>query len=372
MCHHRRCFCRGGGKEKKRVGMALGRITEVSLRGIAAAVPKRAVSNRDFPLLTPEERERFIQTTGVESRRVAEDGQTASDLCEAPARLLMEKLGWAPESISALIFVSQTPDYRIPATACVLQERLGLPKGCLCFDIGLGCSGYVYGLSVAASVAASLRLGRVLLLVGELTTRTVSPQDRSATPLFGDASSATALEYSPDAAPWSVGLYSDGGGQDAIKMPGGGYCGELTAEDLQLREVSAGIWRHRLHSVLDGPAIFNFSVREVPKAVGELLDFAAVPVSGVDLFVFHQANLFMNEQVRKKAGIPAERHPYSLRNFGNTSCASLPLTLVTQVREQVLGDPKKVLFCGFGVGLSWGCVLIETGEGFVCPPLLEL
>jgi 3-oxoacyl-[acyl-carrier-protein] synthase-3 len=312
--------------------MASGVIKDVALYGMAAAVPKTSISNLDFDLLSEFDRHKLITMTGIERRRVVPAGMCASDLCHAAAEKLLLELQWNRETVEALVFVSQTPDYRLPATSCLLQDRLGLSKACMALDISLGCSGYVYGLATIASLVSSLKLKRVLLLVGDAASETVSSRDRSATPLFGDAGSATALGFQSDGAIF-VDLNTDGSGANSILMPGGGYRNKLTIKDLDEQFVGDGIFRSAQNTILDGAEIFNFTLREVPPSVQRVLSLADRNMSEIDLFVFHQANWFMNEQIRKKMKIPVEKHPYSLKEFGNTSCASLPLTLVSQHRK---------------------------------------
>lgn len=351
--------------------MGLGSIEGVRIEGVAAAVPKMVAHNSDFALLSETDRTRLIKVTGIAQRRVAPDGMCASDLCCAAAERLLSDLSWSAESIECLIFVSQTPDFRLPATSVILQDRLKLSKDCLAFDINLGCSGYVYGLSTAASIVSTLKCSRALLLVGDLATRTNSQVDRTAGPLFGDAGTATALKYCKDAPPIFCDLHSDGSGRNAIIMPGGGYRNPLKPNDLEIKKIAEGVFRSAEHAVLDGAAIFNFALREVPLSVSALLRYTGVALESVDLFVFHQANFMMNEQVRKKIGIPVEKHPYSLDRFGNTSCATLPLTMVVQSAARLTSARTRLMLAGFGVGLSWGTVLIET-DRICCPELVEL
>jgi 3-oxoacyl-[acyl-carrier-protein] synthase-3 len=339
--------------------------------GISAAVPRNRVLNSEFDLLSPADRARMIKATGIEERRVAPDGLCSSDLCFTAAQRLIAELGWSPKEIDGLIFVSQTPDYRLPATSVTLQQRLGCPKTTLALDINLGCSGYVYGLSNAAAMVSAMGLRKLVLLVGDLATRTNSQRDRTSGPLFGDAGTATAMVSDPQAPLIHFSLSSDGSGKDAIIIPGGGYRNPLRPEDLELRQIGEGVFRTAEHAVLDGGAIFNFTLREVPVSVREVLGQAGCLIESVDLFVFHQANLMMNEQIRRKLGIPAEKHPYSLRRFGNTSCATLPLTIVTEAAQMVSNGRIRIMLSGFGVGLSWGTLVVETDK-LVCPRLLEV
>jgi 3-oxoacyl-[acyl-carrier-protein] synthase-3 len=352
--------------------MAKVTISGVRVSGIAASVPKSSVSNLDFDLISPADRQKLINTTGIESRRLGPNELTTADLCFEAAKKLLESTGASPAEVEALLFVTQTPDYYfVPATAPVLQSRLGLPKSTVAFDITLGCSGYTYGMYVLASLLASGRIKRGLLLAGDTPSKTISPRDKSAAPLFGDAGSATLLTLDPSAPDLHFDLGSDGGGYKAIMVESGGFRHPVDQEALKEKDLEPGISRSAVQLALDGVEVFNFSLREVPKTVKALLEFTGADPGSVDVFVFHQANMLMNEMIRKKLAIPAEKVPYSLKDFGNTSSASIPLSLVTARREMLSTGKVKTVACGFGVGLSWASLLMET-QGLVVPQLVEV
>ncbi len=352
--------------------MALFQAENVRIAGIASAVPKTVEYNRDYDWIGGKERELFIKTVGVEERHVAPGGLATSDLCEAAARDIMKGLDWSPEEIQLLIFISQSRDYIIPATAGILQDKLGIPKTCMAFDIGLGCSGYVYGLSVAASLMSTSGIKKGLLMVGDVSTRNTSYKDKSTYPLFGDAGTVTALEFDKDAPPMAFNLQTDGSGYDAIIIPDGGIRNfaskEMTFEE---EKINDGIIRHRLHIALDGMKVFQFSLREVQPNVITLLEKIDKEIDDIDYFIFHQANKLMNESIRKKLKIEAEKYPYSIATYGNTSSASIPLTINATINEEAGSGKLKMLFSGFGVGLSWGSAYVETDRIF-CPPVIEI
>jgi 3-oxoacyl-[acyl-carrier-protein] synthase-3 len=350
--------------------MATSSIQNVRIAGIAASVPLKIENNADYAALSPEDRQKVIQVTGIERRRVAATGQTTSDLCAAAAERLLAELQWDRAEIDVVVLVTQTADYPLPATAPLLQNRLGLSKSCAAFDINLGCSGYTYGLQIVASLLSAGNLRKGLLLVGDTPSKTVSQQDRSAATLFGDAGAATALEYAPGEL-MHTDFGTDGTGYAAIMISDGGYRNPITPESLELVEIEEGIARNRCQLILDGVEIFNFSMRVVPQTVRALMTAANKSVDDVDAFVFHQANLFMNDLIRKKLKLPAEKVPYSLRDFGNTSSASIPLTIVTQLGERVREEKLSLVMCGFGVGLSWATVYAETNR-IACPAIVEI
>ena len=353
--------------------MALSSIENIRIAGLAACVPKCEESNLEGNLLTPEEARLLIKTTGIERRRVSTPEQCASDLCFAAAEKLLSATGTPREEIGLLIFVTQYPDYPLPATSPILQDRLGLPKSCMTLDIVLGCSGYVHGLAVAAGMLSAMKLKKGLLLVGDTISKVVSKTDRSTMPLFGDAGTATLLEYREGASPMRFDLGTDGSGYQAIMVPHGGMGSRHPArrESFEYEKLEGGITRNKCQLVLDGVEVFNFSLGEPVKSVRALLEHFKYNIEDFDSCFFHQANMMMNEVIRKKLKIAPEKHPYSLKEFGNTSCASIPLTMVTRFRQELESRKNRLLLSGFGVGLSWGCCALEW-ENITCPELIEL
>jgi len=349
--------------------MAISSISGVRLAGVSACVPKARVANAESKLLGPEDIQKVIKATGIEYRRMAPSEQCSSDLAFAAATKLLDDLGWSRSEIDVIVFVTQSGDYLLPATSFLLADRLGIGRGAIAFDVNLGCSGFTTGLSIVASMLSALGVRRGLLLCGDTPSKSVSPQDRSAALLFGDGGAAAALELSAgQRIDFDCG--SDGSGWKAINIPDGGYRNVVTASSLERVKIDEGISRNRCELILDGVEVFNFSIREVPKTVKALMDHLAVGVDEVDAFVFHQANMMMNETIRKKLKVPPEKMPYSLRNFGNTSSASIPVTMVTELGEKLRSGPNKLLLCGFGVGLSWTTAYLQTDK-LVCPPLIE-
>jgi 3-oxoacyl-[acyl-carrier-protein] synthase-3 len=350
--------------------MAIFSVPNIRIKGISAAVPKQIEDNNDFELLTENERALFVSTVGIRYRRVAPIGVTASDLCLAAAEKLLSGLNWSREEINILVFITQTPDYIIPNTSSLLQQKLGLSKSCIAFDVNLGCSGFVYGLSIVGALLQNMPGAKALLLVGDISTATISMQDKRTAPLFSDAGTATALEFSKDHE-IHFNLQTDGKEYDDIIIPGGGYRNRFTEKQLNYTEYDKGISRNDLHMKLDGVKIFNFGLREVAANIEALLNEKKIEKSSVDYFVFHQANLLMLESIRKKLKVDAEKVPYSLYDYGNTSCASIPLTLVAKLQEALQSRKVNLLLSGFGVGLSWGSTYLET-ENIVCPQLVEI
>ena len=337
---------------------------------MAATVPGPREHTADYTWISRKERESLIKNIGVETRRVAPRGVTAADLCVAAAERLLENLNWDRREIELLIFVSQSPDHLVPATACIVQNRLGLPHSCIAFDVGLGCSGYVYGLSLAGSMMQSGASKKALLMVGDISTLTTSYRDKSTYPLFGDGGTVTALEFNQKAPEMHFNLQTDGAGYRALIIPDGGARNRMSRKSFDIRKVSKGMYRSRLHLQLDGIEVFNFSLREVVPNVKSLLKHAEQTMDGIDYLVFHQANRLITETLRKMLKVDPARVPYSLKEYGNTSGASVPLTMVTQLRNQLTTGRLQLLLSAFGVGLSWGSVLLET-DRIVCPEVIE-
>lgn len=341
--------------------MANFKIDNVRLSGIACIVPKTIEENLKNSKFQLEEIEKFIKTTGVSEFRKSNNYTTTADLGYSAAEKLIEALQINKNEIDILIFVSQTPDYNcIPNTAPLLQNKLGLKDSCLSFDIPLGCSGYIYGLSTVASYLQNGAFKKALLICGDTPSKIVSENDKSSAMLFGDASSVSILEYF-EGEEMYFNLGSDGSGFEAIKINDGGFRNPFNADSLTELDFGNDIKRNGCQLVLDGMDVFSFGINQAPKTYFELLAFANIDKSEISYSVFHQANLMMNEMIRKKLKLEKETVPYSLEKFGNTSSASIPLTIVTQLKDKIVNDSKLVL-CGFGVGLSWGTCYLEANN----------
>lgn len=349
--------------------MAFLSFPNVRIAGISAGVPKNKLSNlhpdeldgvsKDY---SPED---FVETTGVEERRVS-DVFTTSDLCFCAAKKLIADLSWDKSEIEALIFVSQTADYVLPATSCILQDRLGLSKECYASDIALGCSGWVYGLSSVVSLMSSGMIKKALLLVGDAKKRAPGPRD----PLFGHAGTATAIEFCDGAEGFKFHFGTDGSGYDAIITPDGGSRNPVSPKTFEMEEVN-GKMMHRMQTRMKGMDVFSFGISTAPKSVKKLSEHFGLDYQSYDYFVFHQANMKMNDMIAKKLKLAPEKVPSCMRYFGNTSSASIPLSIVTQLKGKFETKPTKFICCGFGVGLSWGTVAFET-DNIVVSDLVEV
>lgn len=345
-------------------------IPNVKFSGISACVPKEEIAVSDFVLFNSSDADNFSKTIGVKKRRIASDNICSSDLCVEAARKLLSDLNWCNDDVECLVYVTQTPDFKIPATSPILQQKLGLPQSCMTIDISLGCSGWVYGMSVISSLLSHGGIKKGLLLVGDTILKTCSVNDKSTFPLFGDAGSATALEYELNNKMY-FNLMSDGSGSDVIKIEDGGYRKQVNNDSFIDKKISDGVIRNNLQLHLEGMDVFTFGISKAPKSINQLLDFFQLNVDNVDFFIMHQANKMMNEKIKSKLKISDSKFPYSIRDFGNTSCASIPMTMVTELREQLQTSKLNNIACGFGVGLSWGSVYFET-EKIVVSDLVEI
>ena len=324
--------------------MAFLEFKNVRIAGMSAGVPRNIVSNlhpTDSAGTTGElSPEAFVEMTGVRERRVSYE-LTTSDLCYAAAERLMADLGWERSEIEALVFVSQTADYLLPATACILQDRLGL--------------------SNVASLLATGNVKKALLLCGD------SKCNRNQ--FFGHAGTATAVEYAGEAEGMKFHFGTDGSGFDAIITPDGGSRNQVSLRSFELEDVD-GIQMHRLQTRTKSIDFFTFGIITAPKSIKKLAEHFGINYQDADYLVLHQANTKMNNKIAQKLKMQAEKVPSSMYYFGNTSSASIPLTIVTQLKDKCKGKTKFIC-CGFGVGLSWGTVAFETND-IVISDLVEV
>jgi 3-oxoacyl-[acyl-carrier-protein] synthase-3 len=350
--------------------MAKSRLDNVRIAGIAGAVPESCSDVFENTSLSEKELSKISASTGVRRRHIVDENVCTSDLCYAAAERLLAETGWPRESLDVLIFVSQTPDYILPATACALHGRLGLPAGCAAFDVNLGCSGYVYGLWLAANLLNG-GASRVLLLAGDTISRVVSPLDRSVAFLFGDAGTATALESQPGAPPMYFELGTAGTAKDHLIVPAGGFRTKSTAETAVRSEKEGGNIRSQQDLFMNGGEIFAFTMRVVPEMCAAVLEQAAWPMDSVDYFVMHQANRFMLRHISKSMRIPEEKFIIALENYGNTSSASIPLAMVDVLGPALRTGSARLLLAGFGVGFSWAAMAAECGP-MAMPPVIQV
>lgn len=340
--------------------------SNIKIEGIACAVPsnKENLVDRYSSVFGEEAISKFSKMTGVLSRHLAHKEQTASDLAFVSTCNLLKAKNINVQNIGALLFVTQTPDYRLPSTACVLHKRLGLPKDCVAFDVNLGCSGYVYGLQLLASLMANSNIKHGLLLAADTINKCIAPSDRSSRMLFGDAGSSTLLSKKSKENVMKMSFKTDGQGFKAIIIPAGACRNLDDSNENTLWD--DGNERSNYDLFMNGTDVFNFTISEVPKLINEfMLETQTTPAS-YDCFPMHQANVFILKQVAKRCKIPMDKLPISMDRYGNTSVASIPITLADTYGTEH-GKIIKTLMCGFGVGLSWGAVSAEINTDVILP-----
>lgn len=326
-----------------------------AVAGVAATLPVgRVTTEETAAALGVADIRKVVALTGIRARHVAPESICTSDLCVDAAERLLKDLGWERGSVESLIFVTQTPDYTLPATACLAQHRLGLSQGCAAFDVNQGCSGFVYGLSMAASLVEA-GASRVLLLAGDTSNKYVSTRDKSAAFLFGDAGTATAIERGSAKLRFVLG--TDGAGAGHLIIPAGRFREPGDANSHLAEEMEPGNFRNRHQLYMNGAEVMNFALRVLPPCWKELTGGDDSAAASVDAVVMHQANQFILDTVAKRLKIPAEKVPSTLADFGNTSSASIPLTMAECLRGPLAAGSCTLALLGFGVGWSWaGCI----------------
>ena len=340
--------------------MAFVQYEGVGISAMSAAVPKRVVVNREYTeVFSKAEADEIVDKTGIEHRRFADENTCSSDLCLAAAEKLMADNNIDKEDIELLVCVSQTPDYRMPATSVTLQNRLGLPNKTIAFDINLGCSAFIYGLSVVYGMMERSNLKKALLLDGETRSKVYSPRDRRSAFLFGDGGVAALIERDTKYGKSTFSLNSDGSRADLIMIPAGGYRKMSSAETVVEKVVDEfGNMRSDEQGYMRGGDVFNFVIREIPRDIKNTLTYTEMTVDDFDFVVFHQANNFINSYIMKKMKLDPAKIPSTIAKFGNTSSVSVPLTIVSELKGKLDGK-KELLLSAFGVGMTWATGIVS-------------
>lgn len=342
----------------------------IFIDAVAACVPSRKVYGEHFNyMLDDKELRKFEKTTGILERRYVDDLTTSADLGYYAAKKILDSKQCEDE-IKVLIFLSQTSDYKIPFTSNILQERLGLSKDILCIDINAGCAGFVQGLSMAYSQANVVE-GKVLLIVSETLSKILSPQDRGTTMLFGDAGAAILVEKEKKSLETTYfNFFSDGQNYDAIIIPDGGYRKPFKSDSLKMVEDEKGNMSAKVHLRMDGPRVFDFTLREIPKSVQQLLVDYDLNIDDVDAFLFHQSNRFIIKQITSKLAVSKDKVLLNIDRFGNTSGVSIPLLMVTEIDSK--SKNKNILLSGYGSGLNWGSCFLPLSPKMEIYDLIEI
>ena len=338
--------------------MAYMKFKGIGITAMAAAVPSRVIDNLKYTEHFPEEQvKEVVEKVGIYERRFADELTCSSDLCFAAAQKLILDNQINRDEIDLLVFVSQTPDYRMPATGITLQHRLGLGNHCIAFDINLGCSAFLYGMSVVYSMMQTGNIRKALILDGETRSKVYSPKDRRSAFIFGDAGVAALIEHNEKFGETTLSLNSDGSRADLIMIKGGGYRHMSCVETLQERVVDEfGNIRSDEQGYMRGGDVFNFVIREIPRDIKRTMAEAGVTNEDIDYFCFHQANNFINAYIAKKMKLDVFKIPHTIEKYGNTSSVSVPLTIVSELKDKLVGN-KTLMLSAFGVGMTWATAI---------------
>ncbi len=342
-------------------------LNKTKIRGIVSVVPKRELSLLDNPHLyngNEKKIKRVIESSGFLKRRVTNIKTTTSDLCEYAAKKLLSKLSIEKETIDGLLFVSYTPDYIMPATSYVLHKKLGLSENCIVADIPQACSGYVFGLYQAAMMINS-GCKRVLLLVGDTFSKFSDMFNDNTAPVFGDAGSATLIDYDDNAGPMYFNIKSDGQHYDALISNNGGFRNIISKDDFYANG------DYKYSAKMNGAEIFTFAMEKISPSIEEILEFANVKKDEINHYVLHQANKFILQNIAMQLEIQPNLIPAeTLSKYGNQCGASIPCTISDQLEYEVSNNNNKILLSGFGVGLSWISAIVDINQIY-CSKILE-
>lgn len=320
---------------------------KVLIKAISVTVPKKVYKLRNI-LNKKSEKNKIINSSkmlGVNQCYKSNESTTTLDLCYNSAKDVIRTLKWSPKNIDILVFVTQTPDYLMPACSNIIHQKLQLKKECICYDINLGCSGYVYGLWNITSIMQANKHKKGLLLVGDTMSKTVKSSDKINKLLFGDSGSATALSYGIKNNMYFI-MGSDGKGSKNLMLKKSGFRDKKFNPEFYM----------------DGKEVFYFAVKNVPKLIKDLFTFSKTTISNISFFVFHQANKFMLNKIAENIGIADKKLLFSIKNYGNTSSASIPTTICQEKEKINKSKIKDIVIAGFGAGFSFGAATINLSK----------
>jgi 3-oxoacyl-[acyl-carrier-protein] synthase-3 len=330
------------------------------IRGIAYHLPEQELANEQLTADYPDWHiEKIQEKIGIQTRHIAAPEEFASDLGVTACRKLFASGVCQAHDIDFLLFCTQSPDYFLPTTACLVQDRLGLPTHAGALDFNLGCSGYIYGLGLAKGLVETGQARNVLLVTAETYSKHIHPGDRSVRMIFGDAAAATLVSAGAGEGIGPLVYGTDGRGGDNLMVPSGGMRQLRTDETARLQTDKKGNTRTADHLFMNGPKVFTFTQKAVPTLVDTLLAKCGLTLESVDHFVFHQANHYMLESLRRKIRIPQEKFLTAFEHFGNTVSSTIPIVLQEKVSQGVIRPGHRVMLVGFGVGYSWGATMVE-------------
>lgn len=353
--------------------MAFIETHNVAIKGFSACVPECVEENKDLPFYAPGEAEPIIAATGIERRHIVPDGMTAADLCAKAAEELIKDLGWEKDSIDLLAFVTQNPDYLNQPNSFVCHDMLDLGENTMCIDYYHGCPGWVVGLSSVLSMMQNGGVKRALLMAGDTASKEQSANNREERPLFGDAGTVTALEFEEGAPSIKFNIGTNSKDGRAITHLQGGFRNPYTIESLKkvLDRRAGKLTLDEDGEKMDSMDVFGFAITKAPKSMKKLCAEFDINVEEIDKLVLHQANKLIMSNIAKRLKVPMDKVPLGLKNFGNTTSASIPLAIVSECANDMRTKSQKILACGYGTGLAWGSVYFET-EKIVCSKIQYL
>lgn len=324
---------------------------------IETYLPEKIVTNDDLAsVFVSWSAEKIEKKTGIKERHIASENQTALDLAEIAGKRILDNID--KKKVDFLLLCTQSPDYYLPTSSCILQDRLGLKDTIGAFDFNLGCSGFVYGLAIAKSLICSNLAKNVLLITSETYSKHIHPEDKSNRTIFGDAAAATLVEYSDINQIFEFALGTDGSGYENLIVPNGGLKNRYNVNAL-VKEDDLGSKRTDNNLYMNGPAIFNFTIKAAPRVVNEVLKKNNMELDDLDFVIYHQANKYMLDYLRTKSKIPSNKFYQKMTYTGNTVSVTIPIALQDCINNGVINKGDKVLLVGFGVGYSWAATIIE-------------
>ena len=348
--------------------MAYWEIKNVAVRGVTGTVPNNPVKSVELNIFTQEDAQLFDDTVGIKNRYLAPDDVCASDLCCDAGERLIAGLGWEKNSIDVLVFASVTGDYKTPPTSGILQDRLDLPTTTFVVDLPMGCCGTLYAINVAGNMLSAGTAKRALLLIGDTASRMGSYKDKSRVPLFGDAGMAMALEYDPSAEDIIIEMNTLGSGYQALMTPHGGYRHPIDKETSFIEEdFGNGIIRAPKDALINGMDVFSFAITKPPISIKKMMEKYELTTDDVDYFLIHQANKLIVDRIVKKLKLPLEKVPYDLQEFGNLGGASIPMLMTYNLADELQSRPLTLVCSAFGLGLTWGTMVLRTKKIIVSP-----
>lgn len=348
------------------IDMALLKFENIGIRAISATVPHTVIKTRSMTdLYGEEEIEKFVSATGVEERRFIDDDHCASDLCYKSACQIFDETDIKREDIDCLFFISQTPDYKIPGTSIILQDKLGLRKDTIVYDVNMSCSGFIHGLLMAYSFLQQPNINNVMIMVGDTLSKMISLQDKGTGKLIGDAGTVSVIGKGKQYGESFFSMQTDGSNIESVIVKAGAARMPSSLETMKMTEQPDGSIRSLEQVIMVGDDVFSFAISVLPRDIKRLLEFAGKPIDEIDKYAFHQANNFMSNYIAKKAKANPDKILHSIQKYGNTAGTSIPLCLVEN--RNLVNANESILMNAIGAGFAYGTVLVNIADCEILP-----